>query len=118
MLDQQKKIYRQAKKGRPRLNETRKVVYVRVSEKMHSAYLARGGARWSRTPISRVTKRPQTLAVAVIQEGGLALPSFLPSEAFKLNSATHPACYVDHLTISTAPGNELHTNRQSVGTHK
>ena len=46
MLDQQKKIIRQAKKGRPRLNETRKVVYVRVSEKLHSAYLARGGARW------------------------------------------------------------------------
>lgn len=43
---QQRKIIQQAKKGRPRLTEGRKVVFVRVSEKLHNAYLARGGARW------------------------------------------------------------------------
>lgn len=46
MLEQHKKIIRQAKIGRPKLTEGRKVVFVRVSEKLHSAYLARGGARW------------------------------------------------------------------------
>ena len=41
-----KKVIQQAKIGRPRLNEPRKVVFVRVSEKLHQAYLERGGARW------------------------------------------------------------------------
>ncbi len=42
----QKKIIRQAKKGRPKLDEARKVVYVRVDKKLHNAFLERGGARW------------------------------------------------------------------------
>jgi tripartite-type tricarboxylate transporter receptor subunit TctC len=34
------------------------------------------------------------------------------------NIKTYPACHVEHLTISAAPRNELHANRQSVGSGK